>query len=153
MPVKLSQRLQRLRDAGYRLTNARMLVVEVLENCPGHLSSTEVIEEVAARDASIGRASVFRTLDLLTNLALIRPTFIDSSATPKYVLLPGGHHHHIVCTNCNRVVEFEDCELTGLANQLEARYGMKISGHLLEFYGTCLQCEAAPVAADRDNDE
>ncbi|MDX1994609.1 MAG: Fur family transcriptional regulator [bacterium] len=143
-----SPRATRLRDAGYKLTNARLCVLEVLERHDGHMTSTQVLEEVARLNPSIGRASVFRTLDLFTQLALIRPTYIDSSMTPTYVLMPNGHHHHIVCVNCNRVIEFEDCGLGDLTRRLEQQYGVKMSGHLLEFYGQCTDCETVAAGDD-----
>lgn len=136
----LSPRAQRLRDAGYKLTNARLTVLSALEADDGHVTSTELLERVNALDPSIGRASVFRTLDLLTQLSIIRPTYIDSSITPTYVLMPNGHHHHIVCTNCNRVIEFEDCGLDKLRQELEQRLDVHLTGHLLEFYGLCGDC-------------
>jgi Fur family ferric uptake transcriptional regulator len=83
---------------------------------------------------------------LLTRLAIIRPTYIDSSQTPTYVLMPNGHHHHIVCINCNRVIEFEDCGLSDLERRLEAEYDMELTGHLLEFYGLCRACRDLPVS-------
>ena len=138
--TKLSPRAQRIRDTGHKLTNARLTVLDVLEKSGGHITSSEVLEGVAAVDSSIGRASVFRTLDLLTTLSIIRPTYINSSITPTYVLLPDGHHHHIVCTNCNRVIEFDNCGLSAIAADLEARLHVKLSGHLLEFYGLCDRC-------------
>lgn len=140
MQNELSPRAERLRDAGHKLTNARLTVLGVLEDSGGHITSAEVLERVNAVDSSIGRASVFRTLDLLTNLSIIRPTYIHSSLTPTYVLLPDGHHHHIICTNCNRVIEFEECALAGIEESLEARLGVKLTGHLLEFYGLCDRC-------------
>lgn len=136
----VSPRAQRLRDAGYKLTNARLTVLDALEAGDGHVTSTELLERVSQRDPSIGRASVFRTLDLFTRLNLIRPTYIESSVTPTYVLMPGGHHHHIICTNCNRVIEFEECGLESLRQELERRLHVHLTGHLLEFYGVCDDC-------------
>jgi Fur family ferric uptake transcriptional regulator len=133
-------RAQRLRDSGHKLTNARLMVLSVLETGEGHLTSTEILERVSQADPNIGRASVFRALDLFTRLSLIRPTYIDSSMTPTYVLLPNGHHHHVICTNCNRVIEFEDCHLGMLAAELEDKLHVHLTGHLLEFYGLCDQC-------------
>jgi Fur family transcriptional regulator, ferric uptake regulator len=137
-----SPRAQRLRDAGYKLTNARLTVLSALEEGDGHITSTELLERVTQLDASIGRASVFRTLDLFTQLNLIRPTYIDSSVTPTYVLMPNGHHHHIICTNCNRVIEFENCGLENLTQELERRLHVHLTGHLLEFYGVCDDCDS-----------
>ena len=138
----LSQRAQRLRDAGYKLTTARLTVLEVLEQSDTHLTSTEVLDAVAALNPAIGRASVFRTLDLLTRLSIVRPSYIDSSMTPCYVMLPDGHHHHIVCVQCHRLYEFEDCGLSELSRQLEAKFNVQLTGHLLEFYGICQECQA-----------
>lgn len=135
-------RLQRLRDAGYKITGARQTVLKALEQAQGHLTSAQVVEAVATADPAIGRASVFRTLDLLTRLSLIRPTFVDGSS-PVFVLLPNGHHHHVVCTQCNAMIEFDDCGLDKLAADLEQHYGVAIMGHLLEFYGLCSTCRAA----------
>ena len=141
----LSPRAQRLRDAGYKLTNARLTVLAALEDHDGHITSTEVLERVNGLDPNIGRASVFRTLDLFTQLNIIRPTYIETSVTPTYVLMPNGHHHHIICTNCNRVIEFEDCSLDKLGQELEARLHVHLTGHLLEFYGLCDDCAPASV--------
>ena len=143
----INPRLQRLRDAGFKITNARATVIQVMEDAGGHLTSAQVVEEVARRDPAVGRASVFRTLELLSRLSLIRPTFVDGSGAPVFVLLPGGHHHHIVCTGCGKVIEFHDCGLDLLTAELERESGVRISGHLLEFYGTCETCGDAPSAS------
>lgn len=137
---QLSPRAIRLREAGHKLTNARLTVLRVLEESGGHITSAEVLDKVELVDSSIGRASVFRTLDLLTSLSIIRPTYLNSSMTPTYVLMPDGHHHHIVCTNCNRIIEFENCGLGAIAAELEERLHVKLTGHLLEFYGICEKC-------------
>ncbi len=150
MTEKHTQRAQRLRDAGYKLTNARLAVIEALERQGAHMTSAEVLEAVARVDASIGRASVFRTLDLLTRLAIIRPTYIDSSMTPTYVLMPNGHHHHIICTSCNIIIEFDDCGLGTLSERLEKQFDVKLTGHLLEFYGLC---EACTLNDDHDHQQ
>ena len=143
-----NSRLQRLRESGFKLTNARLRVLEVLEQSDGHLTSTQILAAVAERDPSIGRASVFRTLDMLTRLAIIRPTYVDSSLTPTYVLLPDGHHHHILCTTCDRVIEFKHCGLTELTRQLEEQYHIEITGHLLEFFARCPSCVREGTQAD-----
>jgi Fur family ferric uptake transcriptional regulator len=138
-----SKRLQRVRDAGFKITHARQTVLQALEHGGGHMTSAQVLDAVAARDSGIGRASVFRTLDMLSRLSLIRPTFVEGSSAPVFVLLPDGHHHHVVCTGCGTVIEFDDCGLDTLASELEAKTGIHIIGHLLEFYGLCADCRAA----------
>ncbi len=140
-----SPHIQRVKQAGFRLTKARLTVLAVLEAAHGHITSADALARVEAIDPAIGRASVFRALDLFTRLGIIRPTYIDTSLTPTYVLLHGGHHHHVICSECKRFFEFDDCGLEALARNLEATLDMRISGHLLEFYGVCAPCQRAAL--------
>lgn len=142
----LQHALDRLREAGYRITNARLAVLSVLQESDGHLTSAEIINQVDARDPSIGRASVFRTLELLTSLSLVRPTYLESR-TPTYVLLTHeGHHSHIICTNCSRVIELDVCQVDDIAQSVGEQHGIHVTGHLLEFYGICERCAEAGAA-------
>lgn len=133
-------RIKRIRESGNKLTHARLVVLEALEQFSNHPTSAEVLEAVNQIDESVGRASVFRALDLFTQLSIIRPTYVGTSA-PQYVLMPDGHHHHIVCLKCNKTIEFQDCGLEDLEATLEDRLGVRLTGHLLEFYGICKDCQ------------
>ncbi len=136
-----SPHIQSLKRAGYRLTQARLTVLAILEAEQGHITSADLLEKVACVKPAIGRASVFRTLDLFTQLGIIRPTYIDTSLTPTYVLMQGGHHHHVICTDCKRFFELDDCGLEALTRSIEGRLDIKIKGHLLEFFGICGDCQ------------
>jgi Fur family ferric uptake transcriptional regulator len=115
-------------------------VLQALHESGGHLTSSEIIERIEADDASIGRASIFRTLELLTSLAIVRPTFLNPT-TPSYVLMSQeGHHSHIVCTQCDRVIELDECHVDQMMQELESRHGIHLTGHLVEFYGVCDLC-------------
>ncbi len=138
----LEQSLQRLREANYKITDARSAVLQVLHGDDGHLTSPEIVERVEKLDPSIGRASVFRTLDLLTQLLIIRPTYSDSRAMAYVLLECDGHHSHIVCTKCKKVIELDRCMLDGMLERLQSDYKVNLSGHLLELYGTCDACTA-----------
>jgi len=142
-------RIQSLKQAGYRLTQARLTVLEVLEAEHGHITSADVLEKVERINPAIGRASVFRTLELFTQLGFIRPTYINSSATPTYVLMHGGHHHHVICTECKRFFEFDNCGMEALTRNLQRELDVQISGHLLEFYGVCADCRDPNIAEQR----
>ncbi len=134
--------IQSMREAGYRVTQARLTVLEVLEAEQGHITSAGVLEKVERINPAIGRASVFRALELFTQLGFIRPTYIHTSLTPTYVMMRGGHHHHVICTECKRFFEFDDCGLEALTSNLQRDLDMHISGHLLEFYGVCGDCHS-----------
>ncbi|MCY3836132.1 MAG: Fur family transcriptional regulator [Anaerolineaceae bacterium] len=133
----------RLRAEGYRITPARRAVLAtILAEDGDHLSSAAILQRVQERAPTVGRASVFRALELFTRLAFIRPSYLHQNQTPVYVRLDGGHHHHVVCIQCRRVFEFEECDLEGLTEQLERQFRAEIRGHLLEFYALCEHCHA-----------
>jgi Fur family ferric uptake transcriptional regulator len=134
-----------LHAAGYKYTRPRRVVAEVLLSSKTHPTAPEVVDRVANRDASIGRMSVYRTLDLFTRLGLIRPVF-QGGANARFAVMLAGHHHHLVCQQCGRVIHFDECPLDELAGFLEKRYDFFIKGHLLEFFGRCAQCQEDVVA-------
>jgi Fur family transcriptional regulator, ferric uptake regulator len=136
----LETALQKLRDAGYKITNARRAVLSTLHENGGHLTSAEVIEHVETDDPAIGRASIFRTLELLTNLAIIRPTYVNPT-TPTYILMgQEGHHSHIICTRCDRLIELDECHVDQMMVEIETQHHIRLTGHLVEFYGICEKC-------------
>ena len=143
MDERHEQRLNLLRASGNKITDARKTILNVLEELNGHPTSTEILEAVRQRDENIGRASVFRTLELFSQLGILRPIYHEANGA-RYVLMPDGHHHHVVCLNCHRTIEFEDCSLNELAQQLEKRLKVQLLGHLLEFYGYCENCFSLP---------
>ena len=135
--------IQILREHGCRITQARRVVLRALEDASGHYTSAQIIAAVQALDPRVGRASVFRALELVTRLGILRPTYLSGSLTPAYVLMSDGHHHHVICSQCQVIHEFDDCGLDAMTRQLESRLNLRIDGHLLEFYGVCADCQAA----------
>ncbi len=131
-----------LRASGYKLTTPRLTILNILEKSAGHLTAAELLMRVEEHDSSIGRASVFRTLDLMIKLGIIW-TSVQGGSTVHYMLMPGGHHHHIICTHCATRIEFDNCHLAGLIERLEEKYGVRVEGHLLELYGVCKDCLSA----------
>lgn len=131
--------LQALRQAGYKATLPRRVVVETLAAASGHVTAPELVEAVQKRASGVGRASVYRVLNLLTRLNIIQASSLGGPTT-TYVLTPGGHHHHVICTACNRTVEFESCPLDEEMQQLVSTFGFEVEGHLIELYGLCAEC-------------
>ena len=135
-------RLERaLQERGYRLTAARRAILAALTAAGGHVTADELAAVVHQHAPTVGRMTVYRTLDLLGELGLLRPVYQGTGAA-HYVLLLDGHHHHLVCSRCRRVIEFDECALAELAETVGRRYGFAVEGHLLEFYGRCAQCVA-----------
>ncbi|HRW47288.1 MAG: transcriptional repressor [Caldilinea sp.] len=130
--------IDRLREAGYKITPPRLAVLEVIQREGEHLNPNEILAQAQAIHPQTGRATVYRTLELLTNLGIVRPIYVGDSG-PTYIRAEGGHHH-LVCSQCGRILDFEQCVADSMERELEARFGFRIKSHLLEFYGLCADC-------------
>ena len=127
-----------LKQAGYKLTPARLAVIEVLKSNPEHLSHDQILAAGRKIYPTLSRATVYRTMDLLVELRLMRPLYL-SDPTQRFISAEGGHHH-LLCTGCNTTIEFDHCTASQMAQELAARYNFRIRNHLLEFQGLCEQC-------------
>jgi len=132
---------QQLRKAGYKLTPARLTVVEVLENSSEHLSHKQILDEGQKNYPKLSRATVYRTLDILVELRLVRPLYLNDP-TQRFVSAAGGHHH-LICMDCGTTIEFDHCTVDQLAQQLSDKFNFQIHSHLLEFQGMCGNCREA----------
>lgn len=144
----MSKVTQLLGEYGYKFTTPRRVVGEVLETFgQAHFSVNEVWEAVRRVNNSVGRMTVYRTLDLFARIGYIHPVAAsDARNGIVYVVMQDGHHHHIVCQNCHTVIEFDECHLGALVETLQEKYGCAIKGHLLEFYGLCSNCNVSSPA-------
>ena len=130
----------KLANHNHRPTAARLEVVEALLTYEGHMTADDLFEAMRRDGSGVGRMTVFRTLDILAEIGVVRPTYQGSGAA-HFVLLEDGHHHHLVCMHCSKTFEFEDCALADeLSEKLAGEYNFKIVGHLLEIYGVCAAC-------------
>lgn len=129
-----------LRQNGYRLTTARQVILEVLVASGGHVSADDLAERVRQQAPGVGRMTVYRTLDLLSQLGFIRPVYLGTGAA-HYILMEEGHHHHLVCSNCDAVIEFDECVLEEIERVVGNRFNFQVQGHLLEFFGRCRECQ------------
>jgi Fur family ferric uptake transcriptional regulator len=129
---------EHLRAAGYKITPPRLAVLAVIEQEGEHLNPHEILEQARAIHPALGRATVYRTLELLTQLGIVRPIYVGESG-PTYIRAD-GNHHHLVCARCGRIVDFDQCLADGMSQELGQRFGFEITSHLLEFYGVCAEC-------------
>ena len=148
LPSKnVNDSIEALRRSGHRITQARREVIETLAEGPAHLTAPRLVEAVQERAPGVGRASVYRTLELLTRLGLVQTCTLGGTAA-IYVLTPAGNHHHVVCIDCHKTIEFDECVLGQLEEQLAATLGFQFEGHLVEMYGRCPDCLVNQLKAD-----
>jgi Fur family transcriptional regulator, ferric uptake regulator len=137
-----------LQEQGYRLTHAREIILQALVASGGHVTADGLVERIRHDSPRIGRMTVYRTLELLCDLGLLRPVYQGTGAA-HFVLMDQGHHHHLVCSRCERIVEFDECVVDNLTETIGARFGFELQGHLLEFFGICPDCQVVPPQLER----
>lgn len=139
----------KIKQSGYRITSGRKAVLDFLSEYHGHLSAEDIYNKVHEYYPAIGLASVYRTLQMLVNVGLVfKFDFGDGRARFEVVECPSGpnHHHHLICTNCGRIINHSDFleeELSFLKKVEEGlmkKYGFKITNHDLHFHGLCNHC-------------
>lgn len=134
--------VERIQESGYRLTKPRMAVLQVLENEGKHLSPAEILARGQMIYPALSRATVYRTLELLSDLGLLRLIHPGEQRTSiACVEMSHQGHHHLLCVNCGCMIPFEECVVGELQTLLSQRLGFEIKGHLLEFYGLCEECQ------------
>jgi Fur family ferric uptake transcriptional regulator len=144
MPDQIAQLTNALVENDFRLTYARQAIIRCLVQCGGHVSADDLAGLVREEAPQVGRATVFRTLELLSELGLIRPIYQGTGAA-HYVVMDQGSHHHLICSRCHRVIEFDSCTAGELAETLGREHGFQVQSHLLEVYGLCKDCRDRPL--------
>jgi Fur family ferric uptake transcriptional regulator len=137
--IPVSDLTQKLKQAGYKLTGSRLAVIEVLETHPEHLDHNQILAAGKKIYPHLSRATVYRTMELLVELNLYRPLYL-SEPTQRFISTSGGHHH-LVCSKCGAIFEFENCHADQLSRELAEKYHFEIRSHLLEFQGICENCQ------------
>ncbi|MFH1447203.1 MAG: Fur family transcriptional regulator [Chloroflexota bacterium] len=136
---------EQLSEAGYRLTRPRRMVMEILINAKAPLAPLAVFKIAQRNGYGLGLVSVYRTLDLLLELGLVTLVHF-SEGCHAYVLASPGHHHHIICSGCETVIEFPGVgDLDALTSRVQQETGFQVNDHLLQFYGLCPACQQAVI--------
>jgi len=128
--------------AGYRLTEPRRLVAELIADRAGHFSAADLVDDARERSLDVGRATIFRTLELFTELNAVERVDLPSG-DHAYVECEPVHHHHVICSQCARTTEVEACGMPAVARDVARRTGFRIQSHRLELFGICPDCQAA----------
>ncbi|MGY2717711.1 Fur family transcriptional regulator [Synechococcus sp. 60AY4M2] len=124
-----------------RQTRSQKLILEVLKQSLRPLSAQEIFLELRNANHSVGLATVYRALEALRNEGKLQAVNLGDQQTYYQVLPSNGHNrHHLICTECRRVVPLPDCPVGDLEEQLASRYQFVIEYHVLDFYGICAEC-------------
>ncbi len=126
---------------GLKATRQRDLIVDTFFNQTGHLSVDELLEKVTARDRTIGAATVYRTMKILTDAGLATARHFEGGQTRYEAALDRHHHDHLICTSCGSIVEFENERIEELQDRVAQEHSFAVTHHKLELYGLCRKCQ------------
>lgn len=120
----------KLRGAGYKATPQREAVLRALVT-----KRHQSLEEIRTRCPEVGMVTVYRTLDLLGKLGIVRR--LDFGDGSRYELAE-DHHHHAICESCGDISEFDECPFD--VGGLSFRNGFEVHSHSVEVFGRCTAC-------------
>lgn len=121
-----------------RLTGPRRAIIEAVFSTQKHFTAEELLRWAQRRDKSVSRATVYRTLPLLTESGLVGEVDFGGDHKfydPNYAQRP--HHNHIICQDCGKIVEFENQQIKRLGHEISRRLGFSAQAHRLQIMATC----------------
>ena len=128
-----------LRSVGLKVTDMRKYMLTILSENIAHLTVEQLHLKIQEKLPSVAISSVYRNLIQLESAGLVlRHQFQENAA---YELNSGEHHDHLICRNCEKVIEFFDEEIERLQQQVSQKYGFKLQHHVLNLYGLCKACQ------------
>jgi len=130
---------QQIRKAGLKVTLPRVKILEILETSNDrHLSAEDVYKQLLKNDSDIGLATVYRVLTQFETAGLVNRHHFEGGHS-VFELSQGGHHDHLVCVKCGRVVEFFDEVIEQRQKAIAKDNGFQMQDHSLIIYGVCNQ--------------
>jgi Fur family ferric uptake transcriptional regulator len=130
---------ERIAATGLRVTRQRVRVLEELAREPHDLTAQDLYRRLRDDGENIGLATVYRTLGSLVEHDVV-DTLAHSPGETCYRLCSDAHHHHLVCSECHRVVELGECGIEPWLEAAAAREDFVPTGHRLEIVGVCAAC-------------
>jgi len=131
--------LRTLSDAGFSDTRARRAVVQALCEARTGATPADLLARGRSVHAGLGQVTVYRTLDILEHLGLVRKLHQEDGCS-AYAASSVGHAHHVICTTCRAAVEFEGCSIDDVLEEAMVRTGYSVESHFLELFGVCPAC-------------
>jgi len=126
-------------SAGVKPTKQRVEIAAELRREANDVTAQDLHARLRKRGSRLGLATVYRTLGTLADAGVI-DSLAHQHGERCYRWCGAEHHHHLVCAECHRVVELEDCRIGPWLDDLSAQHGFAVTGHAVEVTGVCADC-------------
>jgi len=130
-----------LRERGLKSTAQRDAIARVFFGIGRHISAEELYAEVKKINPHVGYATIYRTLRLLKECALVSERHFDEGQA-RYETVSERHHDHFICERCGKIIEFENQGIERLQQAVARQIGATLTRHKMELYGLCGECRA-----------
>lgn len=140
---------QYARQKNLRSTRQRDIILDTFLAAGHHTSAEELYIRIREQHPSIGQATVYRTLKLFVDAGIAREMIIHDGQMRYEQQLAGEHHDHLICSRCDRIVEFENDAIEELQKQIADTYGFIMTHHTMDLYGICPTCRAESRSNER----
>jgi len=127
--------------AGLKKTKYRVNIIDLLEKSDALLSAQDIYDKLIHSDERMNLSTVYRTLDKLVDADIINKIEIEHEKQSLYEFNRDEHHHFMICKQCNKIESIYHCPLDDYEQQLAQETGFSITGHKIEFYGYCKDCQ------------
>lgn len=142
---RLLELVQHLKENGNRLTPQRMAILALLAESRSHPSAEQIYEQVRAVFPMTSLATVYKTVALLKEAGeVLELAFAGSSS--RYDGAAPQPHPHLICTQCQRIIDPEISGFDAVSDELAQKYGFQIVNHRVDFFGICPECQARQAA-------
>lgn len=135
-----TQLAEYLSGQGLKSTRQRDDILKVFTTAGRHLSAEELYLLVKKENPGIGYATVYRTLKLLAEAGLAEERHFEDGFTRYEYRATDGHHDHLICTRCGKIIEFENARIEELQADVAKKNRFLVQSHKLEIYGLCGEC-------------
>ncbi|MCC6675421.1 MAG: transcriptional repressor [Thermomicrobiales bacterium] len=133
--------IQLLRATEQRATPQRLMILSVLQDASRHLTADEVFQQLGPTCPALNRSTVYRTLERFRDAGIVSETDLGGGVR-VYEVLAGHRHHHLICHQCNDMIEMDDDAVEAMRVLIRARYGFEPRIDHLAIWGICPECGA-----------
>jgi Fur family ferric uptake transcriptional regulator len=133
-----------LEEKSLRITTQRQIIIDTVFSTEEHFTAEQLLEWSREKDASISRATVYRTLPLLTESGLVREMDFGKDYKfydPNYAEHP--NHNHLICNDCEKIVEFDSEMLSELESEIARKLGFSVKAQRLQITASCEELKKA----------
>ena len=136
--------VQVLRDAGHKATPQRLMILSSVRHAQGHLTASEILEQVRMDYPYVDISTVYRTLSVLKDLRLVSETDMGTGDTTYEWVRQQGRHHHLICSDCGSVASLDHKYLEDLGAEILDESGFKPDIDHFAIFGLCVKCQKDP---------